>query len=606
MGVRKLHFIVVPPPRVMFSTENHSTLDILRQRTSLYVQVERIHTLYQQAGAILTGNLIVAAILAAFLYQITQDVIALYWIGGVASLTAIRYWLVVCFRKRQLSEKGTIRWGWYFALFALVSGVTWGLVSILFMPSDDIPVLLSLLMTVTGIVAASSAALSSFVWAYYFFSTSAVLPFIYMLVSTGNPGFIELGAMFAVFLVVQISIARKNQLMLDSSIILRHENVALVQDLRKKNTKLESANAAKTRFLAAASHDLRQPLHAMNLFVEALVRGGQDGAQAQILGKLMNSSSVLAELLESLLDISRLDAGVVSVNVAPFRVQKLFDILRNEFELMAETKGLKLVFMPSSLWINSDEKLVARILRNLVSNAIRYTHSGKVLVGCRRNSDTVTLVVGDTGIGIDPDNMEVIFEEFRQLNNSGRDRNHGLGLGLSIVKRLTELLGAGMSLRSRPDSGSIFSIILPRSSPYECEMPQPLSFEPGTSLAGKLVVVVEDEEEIRHALRLVLSGWGGEVIEAASVSDIMPKLAQAKRPDLILVDYRLYGPQTGIDVIRAIHAHCNDDKIPTVIITGDTAPEKIREVKNSGFLMLHKPISGGKLLAILNSVLRHI
>ncbi len=567
------------------------------------LQAERIKVLYKQVPSILISNLLIALLLTLFLYKFTNDILSLYWMIVVIILSVFRYIMLKRYNKQEQDEKEVIWWGWFFVLTAFISGCIWGATSILFLQTDSLVIMLFLLMTLTGITVGSSASLSNFAWSYYAFAIPTILPFAYVLASEGKTDFIILSIMLTVFLLLQLIVAKKNQSTLDESIILRNEKTDLIQQLELKKEKAELANSAKTRFLAAASHDLRQPLHAMSLFLDILDERNQDPEQAMIVDKIKKSSLSLENLLESLLDISKLDAGIISVNKKSFPIQKLFDVLANEFNSIAIEKGLRIHFMPTSLYLNSDSQNVERILRNLISNAIRYTEQGKILIGCRRQSDSVLLSVYDTGVGIDADKNKIIFEEFQQLDNPGRDRSKGLGLGLSIVNRLTELLNAKLSMQSIPGKGSVFSIELPRSSSNQISQPDMVTVETYPKLAEKIIVIVEDEEEIRNALKLLLSGWGCKVLELTSTKDVKQKLQLSCKPDMILADYRLQNHETGVNVIHAIYDYYQDNNIPAIIITGDTAPDRIKEVKESGFQLLHKPVAGGKLRALLNSVL---
>ncbi|MCK5723040.1 MAG: HAMP domain-containing histidine kinase, partial [Gammaproteobacteria bacterium] len=467
------------------------------------LQAERIKVLYKQVPSILISNLLIALLLTLFLYKFTNDILSLYWMIVIIILSVFRYIMLKRYNKQEQDEKEVIWWGWFFVLTAFISGCIWGATSILFLQTDSLVIMLFLLMTLTGITVGSSASLSNFAWSYYAFAIPTILPFAYVLASEGKTDFIILSIMLTVFLLLQLIVAKKNQSTLDESIILRNEKTDLIQQLELKKEKAELANSAKTRFLAAASHDLRQPLHAMSLFLDILDERNQDPEQAMIVDKIKKSSLSLENLLESLLDISKLDAGIISVNKKSFPIQKLFDVLANEFNSIAIEKGLRIHFMPTSLYLNSDSQNVERILRNLISNAIRYTEQGKILIGCRRQSDSVLLSVYDTGVGIDADKNKIIFEEFQQLDNPGRDRSKGLGLGLSIVNRLTELLNAKLSMQSIPGKGSVFSIELPRSSSNQISQPDMVTVETYPKLAEKIIVIVEDEEEIRNALKLL-------------------------------------------------------------------------------------------------------
>ena len=254
--------------------------------------------------------------------------------------------------------------------------------------------------------------------------------------------------------------------------------------------------------------------------------------------------------------------------------------------------------------IESDEKLIERVLRNIISNAIRYTKKGKVLVGCRRKKDHALICVYDTGSGFSSDKYEIIFTEFQQLENPERDRSKGLGLGLAIVKRLTRLLNTSIHVSSIPGKGSIFSFELPlyRGEIIDSHPQNILTLT--NNIMDKYIIVVDDEEDIRDGLSSLLSSWGCKVEAISSISEAKAVFDKNKQtPDLILADYRLRDEITGVDVIHEIQHLFSTPDLPAVIITGDTAPERIKEAKASGFELLHKPVTGGKLRALLNSLL---
>lgn len=567
------------------------------------LKAERIRVLYKQVTSVLLGNLFIALLLTGFLYTYTADVASLYWMLTVVVVSVVRYLLLKQFRRYQRDESSVIRWGLIFAVTAFVSGCLWGATSILFLDTNDLVIMIFLLMTLTGITAGSSASLSNYARSYFAFSIPTILPFSYVLASTGQSVFLVLSVMLSVFLLLQLVVAKKNQDTLDRSIILRNENAGLIKKLKVKKEKAEFASSEKTRFLAAASHDLRQPLHAMSLLLSALGETSPSDEQKHIIDKIKKSSLSLESILESLLDISKLDAGVVNIDIKVFKVQKLFDAIFSEFKSIADEKNIKIKFVPTSLVIKSDIQLVERIFRNLISNAIRYTNEGKVLVGCRRSSDRVKVCVLDTGVGIENDKMEIIFHEFHQLNNLSRDRHKGLGLGLSIVERLTDLLAIKRLVKSVPDKGSMFSVEIERAYAKASHGDSSSAEESYPKLANKKIVIVEDEEEIRQALTLLLSSWGCQVQSLASASEVKDKLSAFDSVDMILADYRLQDYETGVEVIAAIHDYYRNKNIPAVIVTGDTDPERISDIKNSGFEMIHKPVSGGKLRAVLNAIL---
>ncbi|MDH5353863.1 MAG: hybrid sensor histidine kinase/response regulator [Gammaproteobacteria bacterium] len=570
------------------------------------IQVEGIRALYSQSYFILISNVLISSLLAFLLFGLTGNTLVLYWLSLMLGFTAFRFLMVRSYYRKERTEEDTIRWGWFFAVNTFISGCAWGATSVLFLDTSDPVIMLVLLMTMTGVTVGSSASLSNFAWSYYAFAIPTLLPFAYVLASEGSIEFAVLAAMLTVFLILQILISRKNKNIIDESIRLRSDNSALVQQLLLEKNRVESESAAKTRFLAAASHDLRQPMHAMGLFLDILDEQSQGSPQAKIIEKIKRSSAALESLLVSLLDISKLDANAVSVENRPFKIQSHFDLLANEFESIAAEKKLQIRFAPCSLYLTSDKQVVERILRNFISNAIRYTEQGRVLVGCRRRETSVVISVYDTGIGIQPDKTQIVFEEFQQLNNHSRDRSKGLGLGLAIVRRLADLLEAKLSLKTTAGKGSVFSIELPSSSVEDITQLN-LSAPASTGeLSGKFVVIVEDEVEIRDGLNLLLDGWGCEIEELSGAGDVKRVLSQSRKPDLIVTDYRLPDRETGLEVIREIHDFYQDSTIPAIIVTGDTSPDRIKQVGDSGFVVLHKPVPGGKLRATMNSLLLSI
>jgi CheY-like chemotaxis protein len=303
------------------------------------------------------------------------------------------------------------------------------------------------------------------------------------------------------------------------------------------------------------------------------------------------------KMFRALLDVSRLDAGSVQPDVRAFRVAPLLEGVRMEFEPQARYKGLDLRIVGCTATVHGDPALIERILRNLVANAVNHTERGKVLVGCRRKKAGVRLAVYDTGPGIAPAEQSAIFEEFYQIGNPERDRSKGLGLGLAIVSRLAKLLSIPVTLVSQPGRGSMFAIDLPRARRQDGKHATASAAAPAgqDDLSGALVVVVDDEAAILDAMRMLLEMWGCTVITAASGAEALERLGRASRaPDVLVCDYRLRAHEDGIGVIEAVRAEFNED-IPAMLITGDTAPERIREIEASGLLVLHKPLQEDEL-----------
>ena len=370
--------------------------------------------------------------------------------------------------------------------------------------------------------------------------------------------------------------------------------------LTAQKEEAERANLAKSRFLAAATHDLRQPMHALTLFVAALKERIHYPEVSRIVHNIESSVTAMQGMFNALLDISRLDAGVMQAQPRDFQLQSLFDRLLMDFTPHAMEKQIRLSIVPTRAIVRTDPVLLEQILMNLISNGIRYTVRGGVVVGCRRSKGGIRIEVWDSGKGIPAHRQQDIFQEFVQLNNPERDRNKGLGLGLAIVERMAKLLGVQVDIRSIENRGSVFSIKVPRGNAKRVvEKSASQITMRRKELKGALVVFIDDEAAILEGMQVLLGDWGCESVIAATGVGALAGLAQAGRPpDIIVSDYRLRERENGIDVIAQIREHYSMD-IPGVLVSGDTGPELLREAKEKGLRMLHKPVRPAKLRALI-------
>nr|WP_269117419.1 ATP-binding protein [Ramlibacter monticola] len=362
------------------------------------------------------------------------------------------------------------------------------------------------------------------------------------------------------------------------------------------------ADEEKSRFLAIASHDLRQPMHALGLFAGTLERRLQGSADEPLVHNLVRAIDGLDRSFNVMLDISRLDAGTIEPNLQQFPLRDLFRRLHMHFAGQAEQRGLGLRFSPGGKSVTSDPQLLERLLGNLIQNAVKYTEHGGVVVVARTTRAYVNVEVWDTGVGIPPAELPRIFDEFYQVGRGARARERGFGMGLAIVKRLARLLGLRLFVASRPGRGTMFRVGIPLGALPELQglapaadtlpMPQPAS-QPRT------VLIVEDEAPIREGLGLLLEEWGYQAVAAATAAEATLLVRGIENPpDLILSDLHLGQGPDGIEAIAAVRRACAS-AVPAILITGDTSPEEMRRANASGYPVLFKPVQARKLLNAL-------
>ena len=385
---------------------------------------------------------------------------------------------------------------------------------------------------------------------------------------------------------------------------LQESYATLERKVEERTRELEIANQAKSRFLAVASHDLRQPLHALGLFVAQLRGRSNADERKEIIGRISAAVAAMNELFNALLDISKLDAGILKPKPDEFQVSRLLKQMETTFAGAAREKGVDFRTVDCSLWVRSDFLLLSRIVSNLVSNAVRYTSSGRILVGCRRQGGELRIEVWDTGPGIPEDQHRHIFGEFFRLNTAVAG---GLGLGLAIVERLSRLLGHPVDVRSLPGKGSSFSVTLPYQSPTASATATPRSVRGRSDgAAGKLIVVIDDDPLVLQGMRGLLQGWGCRV--ASGPGDRAALAAVAGEglgvPDLIISDYRLRDGRTGCDAIAELRRVFSSE-IPAFLVSGDTEEDLVREAGVSGFVLLHKPVNPMALRVAMSRALRH-
>lgn len=384
---------------------------------------------------------------------------------------------------------------------------------------------------------------------------------------------------------------------------MRQRVTEATAELARQKEAAELANRAKSKFLAAASHDLRQPMHAIGLFAAALQPHVTTNEGKAILGKIQASLAATESLFSTVLDVSKLDAGIITPQVGRVSVAHLLDRLRDDFQYEAASKGLRLRLHSLPAQVTTDPVLFDRILRNLVTNALRYTDRGGILIAARRRGGMIRFQVWDSGIGIAPEHFSDIFAEFYQVQTLKRDRAKGLGLGLAIVDRLVRLLGHELEVRSTPGKGTVFSVDVPLATAEAGQ--HALAGEATVAAYARLqgrVLVVDDDENVLDALTALLRGWGLEVTMARNGDEAVSQVSRP--PSLVLTDYHLGASETGLDVVGRLRQQLRGAEFPVVVVTGDTTEAGMQAIAGMGYPLLHKPVQPAKLRALVTRLLR--
>lgn len=552
------------------------------------IQAEAIDLLYRQSGLMQLLTLLNFGFLVYLLWDVIPQAVLLAWLTPLIIIILFKTLLSHRYFNRPRHENSDPNWGKLFAFSSFLGGLIWGSAGIVLFPPEQIAHQAILFFLLTGMGAGAYVANSSYLPAFYAFFIPNTLPVIVRFFAEGDRLHITVACWGVAFFVAFLYFAMKNNREQIEAIRLRLHNQILVDKLLVKHNVAEQANISKTKFLAAASHDLRQPLFALGLYTEMLEHETDVSKTREISQLIKQSFDSLKGLLDALLDISKLDAGVVKVEKKSFRLQEIFDRILFDYEPMARENNIALRIVPTSAVVYSDPSLVERILRNLVSNAVNYTREGCVLVGLKRCGDHYEARVYDTGIGIPQNELGNIFQEFHQLSNPERAREKGIGLGLSIVKRLLALLGENITVHSTPGKGTAIFISLQRSNG---SVPATLTEQIPETRRGATILIIEDDSEVCRSMRAFLEELGYVVLTAESEEEALQRLLREQaEPDLIISDYRLRNEQNGVEAAEAVLTYVGK-KLPVMIITGDTAPERLREASSHGYRLLHKPLA---------------
>lgn len=574
------------------------------------LRAEQVRLIYGMAGMTIIPATLVAIILAFVLNAECPGGVLFVWAAAIAACKVFEFFDA---RHALAHDDIELRTDFHVRKLMVVHGIdaaAWAALVWLALHIDTSPPKAILIVSVTsGVIGGALSLLSPVVSIFVVYAAVDLALVVPRFLALRDPAYSAL-ALIVVPYIVSIGLQAKSASDATARAIkLRFENLDLTNRLRGEIARANvaeqeavDANRAKTRFLAAASHDLRQPIHALGLFLEVLQRSGLRVDQQRALSNARRAADASASMLNALLDFSRSEAGVLVPQMKAFNLQDKLMLLEAELAAQAEGKGLYYRSRETDVLVHSDPTMIDQILRNLVSNAIRYTAQGGVLVAVRRRGDLVRVEVWDSGMGIPTDKYDTIFEEFQQLGNPERDRRKGLGLGLAIASRLAETLDVKLTLCSRVGRGSVFRLELPRVDflpeatiePVGSEQPLP---EPREAA----VLIIDDDEAIRVGMTALLDSWGFRAVAAEDYAEAR-SLALSATPDILVCDFRLRGGDKGPDVIARLRRDVNR-ALPALLITGDTDRERLREAAASQLHFLHKPVAPDLLRDAISKLL---
>jgi len=566
------------------------------------------------SARLLVDNLPVAifgtwAVATAFLFMLFNDFprhLLFGWYLAACVLTVIRYLHYRQISASPLTESTVNPILNRLTFYSICSGSIWGILGYSVVSLDRPLISVILLMIFTGLIATASATMSHVVKIFVTFVLFSMVPTAYKFYTLGEPQYYWICALIFLYIFTVLLASRGIRKSTSQAIELQFQNLDLVESLTEQNTKTEAAlqeaqraSKAKTRFFAAANHDLRQPLHSLGLFTATLASQVESSEQRRIVDHIDNSVKSLEDLFNSILDISALDAGTLKVHKQHFNIKDYFDRIAPDLSELAKEKDLYFDVDVGDHVVYSDPTLLHRVINNLAVNAIAYTEIGGIRIVSESIGPNLQISVIDTGKGIADEQVHAIFDEFVQLDNPERDRTKGLGLGLSIVQRITDLLDIELNLQTKAGEGSAFHIVLEGGNPALANSDSDAISASKHNLDGEFVLVIDDEAEARLAMEGLLLSWSCEVMLASSGAEAVQQLEEyGKKPSLIISDFRLRVNENGGDAIHAIKQHFDID-VPAIIITGDTAPEQLREIDKLQLPTLHKPCKPAELKALL-------
>lgn len=585
---------------------------------NLPVRREQVRARLVAYPTMVVPAMFIVPLLMWVMWDVVSHQVLLWWMVLAFSVQLFELWQWWRHRAEAEDIHQCRRWDRRFRRNTVLGASVWGLAWLLMYVPGDLAYQILIICVAMGFASGGVTINPVHRPSMFLYLVFLLVPLVVRLALENDKQHWFLALMLVVFIMFMLNAAMRLMYTFELSLRQRFEKEGLLRELRQRETDIaealeraESASRAKSKFLATASHDLRQPLQALRLFTEALQETAKDKESLRLSGQIGKSVDALVDMFDDLLDVSRLDAGIVEPRWQHFTLAPLMDRLYGDFAPIAQNKGLRYE-MPNTAElcgstscetvVYSDPFLLERMLRNLISNAIRYTDSGSVVVRCSCASDRVKIEVVDSGIGINPESLPHIFDEYYQVGNQHRDRRKGLGLGLTIVRRIDELLSCGLKVSSESGAGSSFSFSIPKGDATQLAQPFVISHSE-YELSGRVVALVEDDPDIRESTVELMRQWGCKVFTSESADEVMRELDVAEqRPDVLVCDYRLPQGMTAIDVIHRMRELWGAE-LPAVVLTGDTASDTLHEIHGSGAMLLHKPIAPIRLRAMMYFVL---
>lgn len=584
------------------------------------IRVAQLELLIAHLPGIIGGTVVTALVMTGVVTLYIDSSWPWLWLAALLGLSLLRWFdrrRLLGLRLTTANVDAQLR---RVTVLSALNATLWGLLGYLAVTPEATIGSLAVIMVLVGLVASANGFISHLRPMYTLYVFPMLLPVAVRFLTMDATSYRTIGALVILYAAVSFVTSRATAAAVLGGIRLRFQNLDLVDDLREEKRRsdearerAEQASAAKSVFLSAASHDLRQPLHSLRLFTATLsarLAGAPDVDARRLVHKIDESGRALEGLLDAILDISRLDAGTLRARVSVVDLADTLARCAAAHAPIAESRGLRFEHdepEAGQLWVETDPALLEQLLGNLLSNAVRYTRAGSVELRIVPEEQFIRIEVVDTGVGIAERDRARVFDEFVQLGNPERDRSQGIGLGLSIVRRIAQLLDLQLSFESQPGQGTRFALSVPRGDPSlrdvaadAADDDTPRSLEHG--LDGRLILIVDDEASVRDALEGLIDTWGAVTLSAGSARDALELLEEIDTvPDAIVSDWRLRDGATGADAVAAV---CNrvGRQIPALILTGDVAPERLRQIAATGWPVLHKPCDPTDLRRLLCAV----